>query len=441
MQDRILSGRYRLIEQLGQGGMGSVWRAYDATLHAQVAIKLVDPAIAESLEILERFEREALAAAELRSTHIVQTLDYGVDDACPFIVMELLEGESLSSRLDRQGRLDLEQTSTILTQVARALSRAHDKGIVHRDLKPDNIFIVREGDDEIVKVLDFGIAKKLDPLSLTGSTKTRTGALLGTPYYMSPEQALGRKDVDHRTDIWSFGVIAYECLTGIRPFDSESVGALLMSICHEPIPKPSQVAAVSPEFDTWFAKAAARAPADRFQRASDAAAELRAIAQGKTISTSNILTSQATSNVTRIGREESVALLETIGTTAVTIASHNKRTAGRSRALLPLAGIGIVALASTLAWYHLGSHASANAAAPIASNPVIQREPTRVTSNSPLTPAVGSPTMDAHTALAVPTGDVARPPVARREAPTPTQAPTKTVRRANRRTHENPAGF
>jgi hypothetical protein len=442
MQDRILSGRYRLIEQLGQGGMGSVWRAYDSTLHTQVAIKLVDPAIAESLEILERFEREALAAAELRSTHIVQTLDYGVDGACPFIAMELLEGESLSTRLDRVGRLDLEETSTILSQVARALSRAHEKGIVHRDLKPDNIFIVREGDDEVVKVLDFGIAKKLDALSLTGSTKTRTGALLGTPYYMSPEQALGRKDVDHRTDIWSFGVIAYECLTGIRPFDSESVGALLMSICHEPIPRPSQVAAVSTEFDTWFAKAAARDPADRFQRATDAAAELRALAQGKTPSVAHYPATQATSNVTRVGREESVALLETIGTAAVTIASGKKRGIGRARALLPLAGFGIAALAGTMAWYHLGPHATPNGATPAAaSNTVIQNETARVALNPVVYPEVTTPSAESRPSVTAMNADVARPAIGLHDAPTPTQTPAKTVRRAAKRSHQNPAGF
>ena len=275
MQGKVLAGRYRLIAKLGGGGMGSVWRAEHLTLRTQVAVKLIDPAIAESGEVLARFQREALAVAELRSAHIVQIIDYGIDGNTPFIAMELLEGESLAARLDRLGKLPPDDTARLLSQVARALTRAHEKGIVHRDLKPDNIFIVREGDEEIAKVLDFGVAKKLDALSLnSGVTTTRTGALLGTPYYMSPEHALGQTSIDHRTDIWALGVIAYECLTGLRPFDRDSFGALLMSICHEPLPTPSKVASVPPGFDEWFARAASRELAARFQTAAEAAAEL-----------------------------------------------------------------------------------------------------------------------------------------------------------------------
>ena len=275
----VLAKRFRLVTKLGEGGMGSVWRADDLTLDSQVAVKLIDPNIASSAEALGRFKREAQAAAALRSVHVVQILDHGfdVENGLPFIAMELLEGESLAARLTRMQRLPAMDTADILSQVARALTRAHEKGIVHRDLKPDNIFLVHEGENEIAKVLDFGIAKRTGVLGNTGGVKTNTGAMLGTPYYMSPEQALGQSTIDHRTDIWSLGIIAYECLTGMRPFDKETLGALLMAICNEPLPVPSTVAPVPSGFDAWFAKVAARKPEERFASAAEATAELRLV--------------------------------------------------------------------------------------------------------------------------------------------------------------------
>src|SRR5664279_4907217 len=272
-----LAGRYRLVTKLGQGGMGSVWRAQHLTLGIPVAIKLIDPAIAQSEEALARFRREAQAAAELRSAHVVQILDYGVDNNTPYIAMELLEGESLAARLERVGQLPPVETANILTQVGRALTRAHQQNIIHRDLKPENIFLISEGDDELAKVLDFGIAKKLGLQSTSSGVNTHTGAMLGTPYYMSPEQAKGHATVDHRADIWSLGIIAYECMTGKRPFDGETLASLLISICTEPLPIPSTVAAVPVGFDAWFARASSRDLSLRFQTASEAIVQLRDI--------------------------------------------------------------------------------------------------------------------------------------------------------------------
>jgi serine/threonine-protein kinase len=274
----ILAGKYRLVRQLGKGGMGSVWLAQHLTLESPVAIKLIDPAIAETPEALSRFMREAKAAASLRSPHVVQILDHGVDDATPYIAMEVLEGETLAQRLERLGRLAPAETARILTHVARALSRAHETGIVHRDLKPENIFIVRNDEEEIAKVLDFGIAKStLGGLGASASGSTRTGALLGTPYYMSPEQAEGVRTVDHRTDVWAMGVIAFECIVGRRPFDAETIGSLLLAICSRPLPIPSQMGAVPAEFDVWFARVCARDVAQRTASAKEATAELRRI--------------------------------------------------------------------------------------------------------------------------------------------------------------------
>jgi serine/threonine-protein kinase len=277
---QILSGKYRLERELGRGGMGSVWLAEHLTLRSPVAIKLIDPGIAENPEALARFLREAQAAASLRSPHVVQILDHGVDNGVPFIVMELLEGESLASRLERVHRLSPAETARILTQVARAVTRAHEAGIVHRDLKPDNIFLVRNDEEEVAKVLDFGVAKASSHGMGAATGATRTGSVLGTPYYMSPEQAEGAKSIDGRSDLWALGVIAWECLLGARPFEAETLGGLLLAICARDIPSPSSVGTVPPGFDAWFARACSRNVAYRFSSAKELAAELRQVCSG-----------------------------------------------------------------------------------------------------------------------------------------------------------------
>jgi len=284
----VIAGKYRLLRKLGQGGMGSVWYAEHLTLHSGVAIKLIDPAIADNAEALGRFLREAQSAASLRSPHVVQILDHGVDNGVPYIAMELLDGESLADRLGRVSRLSPGETAHILVQVSRAIGRAHEAGIVHRDLKPDNIYLVRNDDEEIAKVLDFGIAKS-NTHGLAGAVSgaTRTGAVLGTPYYMSPEQAEGAKTLDGRADIWAMGVIAFECVLGSRPFDEETLGGLLLAICARPMPIPSQRGPVPAGFDHWFARTCCRDVTQRFANARDAAAELRQVCGGAAAGTGN----------------------------------------------------------------------------------------------------------------------------------------------------------
>jgi len=272
----VLGGKYRLVNRLGTGGMGSVWRAEHLTLTSPVAIKLIEPTTARESDALHRFLREARTAAALRSPHVVQILDYGLDGDSPFIVMELLDGESLAERLDRQTRLGVSETARVIQHISRALGRAHEAGIVHRDLKPENVFIVRNDDEEVAKVLDFGIVKA-DPNTFgtaNSGAATRTGTLLGTPYFMSPEQAEGDKSVDFRADIWALGVIAYRCLLGRLPFTGDSVGRLILEICSRPLPVPSHRGPVPEGFDTWFARACAREPGDRFESAKRASAEL-----------------------------------------------------------------------------------------------------------------------------------------------------------------------
>lgn len=276
----VLAGKYRLLHPLGRGAMGSVWQAHHLTLNSPVAIKLIDPELAKNPEAYPRFMREARAAAALRSPHVVQILDYGVDEGVPYIAMELLEGESLAQRLERVGALSPAETARVLLHIARAATRAHDAGIVHRDLKPENVFITTNDEEDLIKVLDFGIAKApVEDPDKPSNSGTRAGSLLGTPYYMSPEQAEAARTVDHRTDIWAMGVIAFECLLGRRPFTGEALSTVLLAICSKPMPVPSEWGPVPAGFDEWFAKACARDLSARFSSAKDAAQEFRRLCE------------------------------------------------------------------------------------------------------------------------------------------------------------------
>lgn len=267
----LIAGKYQLIKMIGRGGMGSVWEGRHTSLGTRVAIKFIEAEYAGSQEARSRFDNEAKAAATIQSKHAIQIFDHGVtEDGKPYIVMELLTGEPLDKRIERLGRLGLQDVARIFQQVARGLGRAHERGIIHRDLKPENIFLVitPDDDDEVAKVLDFGIAKIKGTAGGQLSNSTKTGAVLGTPYFMSPEQARGLRDIDHRTDLWSLGVITFKCVTGVLPFDGESLGDLLVKICTTQIPVPSQVLpGLPPAFDAWFARALDRDPQKRFASA------------------------------------------------------------------------------------------------------------------------------------------------------------------------------
>ncbi|HTV17815.1 MAG TPA: protein kinase [Polyangiaceae bacterium] len=277
-----LAGRYRLLEQLGEGGMGSVWKAEHLLLHSHVAVKIIDPDVARLEFNLARFLREAKTLATLRSPHVVQVLDFGSDAETPYLVMELLHGQTLGRRLSEQGRLSIGETCRVLQDVCAAMSLVHEQGLIHRDLKPENIFLCNVGGQRVTKVVDFGIAKSLRG-DMTASMKTRTGHMLGTPSYMSPEQCRGLKDIDHRADLWALGVIAYECLVGKIPFEGEVLGDLLLRICMDPLPIPSQQArgALAASFDAWFAKAVARDRSTRFQSALELATSLADLARSE----------------------------------------------------------------------------------------------------------------------------------------------------------------
>lgn len=270
----IVAGKYRLKRVLGKGAQGHVWEGVHEQMGTPLAIKMLDPNLAGRADYVSRFKREARAAAALRSPHVVQIFDFGIWQEVPYIAMELLDGEDLGERLDRVRRLAPATVSSIVAQVARALLRAHRHGIVHRDMKPDNIFLCRddEGEGELVKILDFGVAKAVGGTSLA---RTGTGIVLGTPYYMSPEQAQGDSQIDHRTDLWALGVITYEAMVGRRPFEATNLGDLLVKICATDPPRPSSVYAGVPDgFDAWFSRACAHHPQDRFGTAKEMAVTL-----------------------------------------------------------------------------------------------------------------------------------------------------------------------
>lgn len=231
----LVSRKYRLLRRLAEGGMGEVWSARNERTNRDFAIKFLLPALARDPEALHRFVREARATGQLSHPNVVTAMDAGMHESRPYLVLELLSGESLEARLARDGQLDELETCILLGQVARALEHAHASSLVHRDLSSANVFLCESQDDgpSRVKVLDFGVSKVLDEAQ-NGRVRTDNGKILGSPVYMSPEQAKGAEGVDARTDIWSFGVLAYQCLSGRTPFSGPNYNALMFAILQSP---------------------------------------------------------------------------------------------------------------------------------------------------------------------------------------------------------------
>lgn len=273
-----IAGKYRLIRMIGQGGMGTVWEGQHITLGTKVAIKMIEHDLAENHEARNRFDKEARAAATLSSRYVVTVFDHGVmPDGRPFIVMEYLRGQTLEERAATNHRLPLVEVARIIDQVARGLSKAHELGIVHRDLKPENIFLTESPDEDetVAKIVDFGIAKFIEGTPLSQPSSTRSGTILGTPVYMSPEQARGLRDIDHRSDLWALGVIAYRCAVGTLPFQGEAVGDIVVNICtKDPVLPSTLVPSLPKAFDDWFRRCVARDREMRFDSAKELASSL-----------------------------------------------------------------------------------------------------------------------------------------------------------------------
>jgi eukaryotic-like serine/threonine-protein kinase len=276
----FISGRFRLKRLLGRGGMGSVWSAHHLTLEKDVAIKFLEPRWSSSEDARWRFAQEAIAVARMKSPHVVSVLDYGfTEQNRAFIVMELLHGEDLGQRLARSTSLSLEETCNVVTQTCRGLEKSHSLGVIHRDLKPENLFLSDE-EGMVVKLLDFGVAKAVGMSA--ESHITDTGQIVGTPLYMSPEQALGRL-VDTRSDLYSLAVIAYRCLAGRLPFMGKQPGELIVALSMLTPPAPSGfVRGLPASLDSWFASMFRKDPDARCaQTATELASSFVAACQGR----------------------------------------------------------------------------------------------------------------------------------------------------------------
>lgn len=329
----------RLVKPLGAGGMGSVWLARHTRLHSDVVVKFLAMRLVADEISRARFAREAAAAAQVRSPHVVQIFDHGVtDEGMPYIVMELLEGRDLSQLL-RERTLQPVELAHVIEHVTLALQRAHERGIVHRDIKPSNIYLCdMGGDDPFVKLLDFGIAKG------TGEDLTTTGQLLGTPSFMAPE-LLHREDADVRSDIWSLGVVAFRALTGKMLFTGQSVGQLMGAILNAPITMPSTLRPDLPlEIDEWFAKACHRDPEKRFQTPREMAEAL-----WLSLGVSKPPTSRAGFGVPR-SAPDAVTEAMTTGTLRSTIGSRATFPPPRSRKRWLIGGVALLATFVISSW-------------------------------------------------------------------------------------------
>jgi eukaryotic-like serine/threonine-protein kinase len=256
-----------LTRPLSEGAMGRVWVANHARLQREVAVKFMAEKGNRDRSMQKRFQREAEAASQISSPHVVKLLEYGTSLAgVPFIAMELLEGETLGQRLEREGQLGLDRVASVVRQVGNALDAAHARGIVHRDIKPDNLFLVGDPDFPLVKVLDFGMAKMVRERNQ--SIVTATGVAVGTPEYMSPEQVLGAKDVDFRSDLWALAVVAYRALTGKPAFTAATPHALFFTICkgsYVPVARQGSPG----ELEPWFKRSFTPAKEKRFGSARE----------------------------------------------------------------------------------------------------------------------------------------------------------------------------
>jgi len=385
-----VGGKYRIERLLGRGAMGAVFSAQNVAIGKRVALKFLSGEAARDRDAARRFQREAQAASLVESEHIVQVFDAGASDGgVPFLVMEELKGEDLRAKLARESRLDPAEAVAIASQVLRALVRAHAAGIVHRDLKPDNVFLCRRDDGSLlVKLLDFGISK-LERGTLS-ERLTRRGTVLGSAYYMSPEQAQASDSVDQRADLYGVGAMLFEMLAGRPPHGGPTLESVLVQICTQPAPSVTSVRPeVSPELARVVARALERERDARFANAS-----------------------------------EMLAALDVPGAGALT--PVNRRARSRTLAFGALAALGGFAVTAGL----IASRRTSEGSAPAPANALVRAEPAPSAAGPVVTPVLDAP-LDS----AGPPGRVTATASAPGAALAPPAAPTKAKKSAPERKH------
>jgi serine/threonine-protein kinase len=282
--DEIIDGKYRIVRFLGQGAWASVYEGINVRIQRRVAIKVLSPDLAEKDHVIERFEREAQSATRIESDHVVNVFDLGsLKDGRPYIVMELLAGDDLAKRLELTGPMKEGVAANYAVQALQGLADAHAAGVLHRDIKPDNIVLTQsKRGEEVVKIVDFGISKLQSGLPQAATRLTQTNTVLGSPVYMSPEQCRGTREMDHRSDLYSLGVVLFETLTGRLPHMASSFNELLFQIALEDAPDPRTMKHdLDPGLAAIVVRALARDPKARFQSASEFRDTLVAWAEGK----------------------------------------------------------------------------------------------------------------------------------------------------------------
>ena len=337
-------GCYKVLEKVGKGGMGVLYRGFDPVLDREVAIKLMLADFSDDAEQMRpRFYREARAAAKLNHRNIVTIFEFAEESNTPYIVMEFLRGTPLGSRMGSQPPLSLDDKLNIVAQLCEGLSYAHEQGVVHRDVKPDNVFILEDGS---VKLLDFGIAK------LTSSNLTRQGDVLGSASYMSPEQVGGSDALDGRADVFSTGVMLYELLCGHKPFEADAPTAVILKILRDdPTPLETYVTGLPPQLVAAVLKALAKRPEDRWESADALGRELQSIRRAvpAAVSTAELDSTRMVSTQTMKALHEDFQKLRETGKGGSAASKVGQAAAGAPGAGAPGAGAPVGTAAPTLA--------------------------------------------------------------------------------------------